>query len=272
MRRHLFISVLLLVFVATCVLPAIAEDEQRSRPPAASTTQSTTDADAAKKKEQEDKDRKEKLRLEIKARREAEKRQWLEEHHRRYEERNSGGDVIIISSPGGGDEGGGGSTGTVYSSSYVRERERPKSTAGILFAPAQKGKTAGFGVQWLGPKKIGVTAWISGNMGYGDDVIDAAIPHDDYWLDDSKGSYALEGIVGLGSNDAMLIVGAGLAVTQTYHTAVSNVTGWQWKAGTDSVVQPAAHASLRFRLADRVNMQFGYDTTQYAFFGLSGSF
>lgn len=264
MKQVLLTGILSIIFMAPYSLPAEADNAQSSSPPP-TTTQTTSDADAAKKKE--DKDRKEKVLLEVKAKREAERRQREEEYHNHG---NSPGGVVIVTTPGGG--GGGGSTsGTVssYSTSYV---ERPRMTAGVLYAPAQKGKSAAFGVQWIGARRFGVTAWLSGNLDYGEDVIDAAIPHDDFWTDNNKGSYALEGVYGMGSDSAMLVLGAGLAVTTTRHTAISNVTGWRWKAGSDSTVTPAGHASLRFRLADRVNMQFGYDTAQYAFFGLSGSF
>ncbi len=222
------------------------------------------------KKKHSDKD--EEIRLEIEARREIEKKKWLEEYDRRHHRYPHGdsGSVVIIDNTGGG--GGGGGTEPVYVDTYVEEKPLGKSSAGILFSPAQGDKEAGIGIQWLGPKNVGLAVWISGDLGYDSDVIDGYIPHDDYYVEESKGSYALEAIYGLGKDDAMLILGAGLAVDQTYYTAVSYATGWKWEGGTDSEVKPVAHASLKFRVAERVSMQFGYDTSQRAFFGLSGTF
>lgn len=269
MKTRMLFALLVAISLAGLVQPVAADDRRPpGQPPADSTTQ---DDDKDKDKKLSDK---EKLRLEVEARREIQKKEWLEDYDRRHGRHHpqgkGGGDVIIVTDPGGGTGGGG---GTVYTTPYRPEREqRSKSTAGILYAPAQRDKEAGFGIQWLGPRKIGATLWISGDLGYGDDVIAGSIPHNDYWVDEKKGTYGLEAICGFGSDNAMLILGAGLAVRQTYYTAVSNVTGWEWEDGTDSEVVPAGHASLQFRIADRVNMQFGYDSTQYAFFGLSASF
>jgi hypothetical protein len=270
MKRQVCLAFLLTMLFAVCVQPAWA-DERSSTRPSASAAEKKTDKDDAKKKDQDEADakKKEEIRLEVEAKREAEKKAWLEDFDRRHgrHRHDDGGGVIVVSDadPNGG-------AATAYSRSYDRDRHRQKSAVGILFAPAQREKQSGFGVQYLSPRNIGATLWVSGSLGYDDDVIGGTIPHDDYWTDTSKGCYSLEAIRGFGSDDAMLILGAGIAITQTYYTDISNATGWKWEGGTESQVRPAAHASLRLRIADRVNMQFGYDTSQYAFFGISGSF
>lgn len=216
-----------------------------------------------------------KVELEYKARMEAERRSRLERLRRGNHYHNDPFSCNTLVAVGL-------EVAAAYSSeTSVRDgvyRERPRtenngvSSAGIVFAPPQRGNSAAFGIGWMGSKKLGATLWLSGRLDHGDDVIEAGIPHEDYYIESRKGTYGLQATAGFGSSDAMLILGAGLSVRQTLYNAVSNVTGWKWDAGGDSRVKLAGQVGMKFQVDERVNLHFGYDTAHYAFFGLSANF
>ena len=247
MRKH-SIAIVAALIIAGLAAPALSDEPAQPATAAPSSVESRHEDDKDK-----DKDRQEKIHLEYEARREAERR----ERHERYHDRDDTIDTI----------------GTVISVAANQGGTRQRFAVGVVYAPANTAKRSGIGLQWLNrEKKWGASLWLSGALDRGEDTIDASIPHTDYYLEDQRGSYGLEGLYAIGSDDSMLILGAGLAVEQTMYTAVSNVTGWRWNQGSDSRIKLAGQIGCRLRLAGRVSLNLGYDTHQSAFFGLAGDF
>jgi hypothetical protein len=153
-----------------------------------------------------------------------------------------------------------------------REPEPLRSYVGVVFAPGSGDRKSAVGIQFISSRNFGLGVWLSGSLGRDDDVIDATIPHDDYYTESRHGTYGFEALFGVGSDAAMLVFGAGVSVEQTLYTDVSNATGWKWNGGESSEVKPAAQIGARFRLGGRVSMHLGYDTAQSGFFGLSAAF
>jgi hypothetical protein len=242
MRRHVAVVVAALV-IAGLAAPALSAET--SDQPASVESRHSGDKD-------KDRDRQEKIRLEREARREADRRKWEEDN-----EGVTTADIIGAVMTVGADQGG----------------MKQRFALGVVYAPANATKMSGIGIQWLNRNnRWGASVWLSGALDRGYDVIDAAIPHDDYYLQNQRGSYGLEGLYAVGSEKASLILGAGFAVEQTMYTAVSNVTGWRWNEGSDSRLKFAGQIGCRLRLAGRVSLSMGYDTHQSAFFGLAGDF
>jgi len=244
MGNHFAVIVAALVFAGTA-MPALSNDAADQ--PASVESRHGGDGDKDK-----DRDRREKIRLEHEARREAERREWEEDN-----DRITTGDII----------------GTVIAVGAEQARMRQRFAVGVMYAPANAAKMSGFGIQFMNrERKWGASLWLSGALDRGYDVIDTAIPHSDYYIEDDRGSYGIEALYAVGSDNASLILGAGLAVEQTMYTAVSNVTGWRWNDGSDSHVGFAGQIGCRLRLAGRVSLNLGYDTRQSGFFGLTGDF
>lgn len=227
------------------------QNQQTSQPVAPSTNTTTT---TASDKEKEDKDRQEKLKAEYKARAEAEKRERVEE---RKEQRYYGY--------------GGGSSASMSMSSGFFDNPFARSSIGLVVAPSNSiGKTA-VGLQWISKNRWGIALWNSGSA-EDDDVIDAYIPHDDYYTKSDQASYSCEALYGIGTDASMLILGAGISIEKTNYTNVSNVTGWEWKGWSESKTKFAGQVGYRARISDRIGLQFGYDTSQYTYFGVTASF
>jgi len=207
----------------------------------------------------DEQDRREKIRLEYEARREAQRREWYERHRSLYGDRYDYDAVDVV----------GAVIGIAADEAPVRQR----FAVGVVYAPANAGKMSGVGIQFINrDRRWGASVWLSGALERAGDVIDVGIPHNDYHLQTQQGSYGVEALYSVGSDNASLVVGAGLAVEQTMYTAVSNVTGWRWNHGSDSRVKFAAQVGCSVRLARRVSLSLGYDTHQSAFFGLTGEF
>ena len=103
-------------------------------------------------------------------------------------------------------------------------------------------------------------------------MIDTYIPHDDYYTKSDQASYSCEALYGIGTNTSMLILGAGISIEKTNYTNVSNITGWEWKGWSESTTKFAGQVGYRAKISDRIGLQFGYDTTQYTYFGVTASF
>ena len=159
-----------------------------------------------------------------------------------------------------------------YGPRYQRKPETAKSHASVLCAPGGDGRALAVGIQYLTSQNYGVGLWLSGDFGQDEDVIPATIPHNDFYEESTTGTCGLEALYGIGSNAAMLVVGAGLSVDQVGYTDISNATGWKWDGGKKTRVQPAAQIGFRFQLGARVGLHIGYDTAQRGFFGLSATF
>jgi len=239
--------------IAGLAAPALCEETAQPASAAPSSVGSRHDDDKDKDK---DRDRQEKIRLEREARREAERR----DRHERYSDR---GDAIDV----------GDVIGTVINVASDQGGLRQRFAVGVVYAPANAAKMSGVGIQFLNrERKWGASVWLSGALGRDEDVIDTGIPHSDYYLENQRGSYGLQGLYAVGSESASLILGAGFAVEQTMYTAVSNATGWRWNNGSDSRVKFAGQIGCRLRFANRVSLNLGYDTHQSAFFGFTGDF
>jgi len=155
---------------------------------------------------------------------------------------------------------------------YYRERETPRSYVSVLCAPGQGDRRTAVGLQYLSNKNYGIGAWFAGSLGQDGDVIDATIPHSDYYTQSSTGTYGIRALCCVGSDAAMLIFGAGISVDKTTRTDISNATGWKWNGGESTTTRPAAQIGCRFGVGGRVSLQLGYDTSHSGFFGLSASF
>ncbi|MCE5322183.1 hypothetical protein LLG46_02580 [bacterium] len=269
MNRYLIALTALLILAFSTCIPALAQDSQSDQPAASitdttnstsvdTTTTNTSDGTTAKDKDKdkEEKDRKEKEKLEYKARAEAERRERVEDKQRRQEHYNLNSHTYESSSIGLGFMG----------------NPMERSSISLLVAPSGRIEKTAIGLQWIGKQKFGIALWGSGDADEDDDVIDAPIPHDDYHTDTSKSCFSLEGLYCMGTERSMLILGVGIAVEETIYTDVSNVTGWKWKGGDDYSTRPAAQIGYRALISQRIGIQFGYDTSQYGYFGLSASF
>ena len=159
-----------------------------------------------------------------------------------------------------------------HSHEHYRQPPTRQFWVSVLCAPGGAGRKPAVGFQYLTNKNYGVGVWFSGSLGQDDDVIDATIPHNDYYTESTTGTMGLEALCCIGSDAAMLVFGAGVSVDETTFTDVSNATGWKWDGGSSTLVRPAAQVGCRFRLGGRVSLQFGYDTAQSGFFGLSAGF
>lgn len=166
-----------------------------------------------------------------------------------------------------------GSTTSTSSSSFHAGSSTRTSSVAVVFAPGNDDVEPAVGVQWLNRDHWGIGGWISGNLSRDDDAIDASIPHNDYYTTSTHGKYSIQGLYCIGSGSTSLILGAGVTVDRTLYTDVSNVTGWEWNGGSDTSVEPAGQVGCRLRLVGgRLSLQFGYDTSQYGYFGLGMSF
>lgn len=260
MNRYLIALTALLIFAMPLCMPAIAQDQQAVQPEVSNTESDTSTAadTTVNNKDQEDKDRKEKEDIERKARAEAEKRERVEDRQRRHEHDHYDG------SPNNESKG----LGLGF---FGNSLER--SSVSLLVAPSSRIDKAAVGLQWIGRQKFGIALWSSGDIDQDDDdVIDATIPHNDFYVENKKACYSIEGLYCLGTDRSMLILGVGLAIEETTYTDVSNVTGWKWKGGEDYSTRPAAQIGYRAVIAQRIGIQFGYDTSQYEYFGLTASF
>lgn len=144
--------------------------------------------------------------------------------------------------------------------------------AGIVFSPANGDRQAAMGIQWMSPKGIGLMFWGSGDLNGPDDLIGATIPHSDFTLRSTSGSFAVEALFALSQKNPTITIGAGLCTTKTWNYAVSNATGWKWDEGTETKQQFAGQIGCRFRVSDRMSVQYAYDTIQHNFFGLTMDF
>ncbi|MEN6357466.1 MAG: hypothetical protein ABFD83_10320 [Armatimonadota bacterium] len=269
MNRYLIALTALLIPAIPMCIPAFAQDTQSDQPAASSTdtsiststaaTSTDTSVDAtAKDKDREEKDRKEKEKKEYEARIEAEKRERVEDRERRHDHHD--------------DYNNGDTHGSVYQGLGFFGGSFEKSSVSLLVAPSGRIDKSAIGLQWIGKHKLGIAIWASGDVDQDDDVIDAYIPHNDYYTESKKACYSFEGLCCLGSDKSALIFGVGFAVEETTYTDVSNVTGWRWKGGEDYNARPAAQIGYRAIIAQRFGIQFGYDTSQYGYFGLTASF
>ncbi|MGB9619391.1 MAG: hypothetical protein ACPL7K_03140 [Armatimonadota bacterium] len=252
----IIISVLALFIIGAPALSIQNSDPSATPPPAVESKHDNSDG---KQDDQDwrDKDRRDKIRLEYKARREAERRELYERLREEHYDTCNTGDIV----------------GAALAFATHDEPIRRKFAVGIVYAPANAAKMSGVGIQFINRDGgWGASVWLSGALERADDVIDAPIPHMDYRLQSQQGSYGVEALYSVGSNSASFVVGAGLAVEQTMYAAVSNVTGWRWNHGSDSRVKFAAQVGCSLRLARRLSLSLGYDTHQSAFFGLTGDF
>lgn len=221
-------------------------------------------------------DREQKLRLEYRARMEAVRRDRLERMRRGQHYHNDpfAFNTVVVAAPE--------ITAVSYSTDsespngvyrdYPRAETRSAQSIGIVLAPPQAGNAAAVGFQWMGPRMVGATVWLSGRLDRGEDVIDGSIPHEDYYIESRKGTYGMQVTRGFGPPDSMLVLGAGLSVRQTLYNAVSNVTGWKWNAGESYSTRLSGQIGMKFQVGDRINLHFGYDTAHYGFIGFSANF
>lgn len=293
MRRHTFTIAIFILVGAVCWGPSMAQDARQkeetaaakaershatndtsstSGTPSTSSTSTTSSTTTATDKERQ---RKENELKEYKARLEVERRKRLEDQRGRFHPGIGYDDTFDR------DYGYGYNRESKSDYGYAREGTSsgasrsfmPKGfSAGVVFAPGNGDRKPAVGVQFFGSRGWGAGVWLSGDMTRDADTVDTMIPHSDYYNEDSQGSYGFQALYSTGSESAMLITGVGFVVDRTFHTAVSNVTGWKWNAGSDSETKFAAQLGLRMRLGGRVSMQLGYDTVQNAFFGLTGDF
>lgn len=213
-----------------------------------------------------DKDKTEAERdAEYKARAEADRRERAERRrNRRDRDYDDSEGTVIIYQPRD-------TTQTNYDPRYSCRSPR-KSTVSVVFAPGSGDRQTAYGIQYLTPKGYGLAGWVSGDFSRDGDVIDAMIPHNDYFLTDSKGTYAIEALFSSGSENTKLIIGAGLSVDRVLHTAVSNATGWLWNAGSDEVIRGAGQIGCILRIGGMMSLHVGYDTVQHNYFGFSAEF
>lgn len=240
---------------SSAVTSATVQNQQTSQH-AVPSTDTTTTTTTATDKEKEDKDRQKKLEAEYKARAEAEKRERVEERKERQARHY---------------EYNGGSSASMSMSSGFFDDPFARSSIGLVVAPSNSIGKAAVGLQWISKNKWGIALWNSGSA-EDDDVIDTYIPHDDYYTKSDQASYSCEALYGIGTNTSMLILGAGISIEKTNYTNVSNITGWEWKGWSDSTTKFAGQVGYRARISDRIGLQFGYDTTQYTYFGVTASF
>lgn len=144
--------------------------------------------------------------------------------------------------------------------------------AGVIFSPGGGGRKPAMGIQWLNPKGVGMSFWASGDLGGPSDLIDATIPHSDFYLDSTSATYAIEAVFALSRRNPTITLGAGVASTKVWNYAVSNATGWKWNEGTETSEKFAGQIGCRFRVSDRVSFQYTYDTVQHNFYGLTVAF
>lgn len=151
-------------------------------------------------------------------------------------------------------------------------RTAQRSHLAVVVAPGDTERRTSFGLQYISNKGYGVGLWFSGSFGPDTDIIEATIPHEDYYTITRWSSYSVQGLLGIGSESATFIFGAGLSVEKTTYVDISNVTGWKWYGGETREIKPCAIAGCRLSLGNRVGLQFGYDTSRRAFFGCAAAF
>ncbi|MDH7602781.1 MAG: hypothetical protein QHI38_11605 [Armatimonadota bacterium] len=152
------------------------------------------------------------------------------------------------------------------------ERTAQRSHLALVVAPGNTERRTSVGLQYISNKGYGLGLWFSGSFGPDTDIIDATIPHEDYYTVTRWRSYSVQGLVGIGSESATFIFGGGLSVEETTYIDVSNVTGWKWYGGETREIKPCAIAGCRLSLGDRISLQLGYDTSRHAFFGFAAAF
>lgn len=146
------------------------------------------------------------------------------------------------------------------------------SHASLLYAPGSADRQPAVGLQYITNKNYGIGLWFSGDFGQDGDVIEASIPHDDYYTESKTGTYGVECLYAAGSDRAALIIGVGVSVEKTTYTDISNATGWKWDGGDSSSVKPSAQIGCRFKVGGRASLQIGYDSAQASYFGFSAAF
>ncbi len=159
-----------------------------------------------------------------------------------------------------------------YPDKRFANRDTQRSHIAVVVAPGDAERRTSFGLQYISNKGYGVGLWFSGSFGPDTDIIEATIPHEDYYTVTRWSSYSVQGLLGIGSESATFIFGAGLSVEKTIYVDISNVTGWKWYGGETREIKPCAIAGCRLSLGDRVSLQFGYDTSRRAFFGCAAAF
>ena len=252
MRRSTILASVFLMLLAACCVSVAAGDE-----PA---TTSTTSTEVSKTKDKADADKKaEEIRLEVERRNKVERDEHMERRggrHRSDRYEVSAGDDDSLS-------------GTLLG--FLFEGVRT-GDAGVVFAPGSGNKRPAYGVHWVGARGFGAAFWFSGAADRGASVINSPIPHTDYVNRDSHSSFALESLYSTGSGNLSLVFGAGLAIQWTYHTHVSNATGWRWNGGSDRAIKGVAQIGCRLQVSERAALSAGYDTLQHAYVGLTMGF
>ncbi len=258
MKRSLAALALAIILTALWAVPAMADDSA-AKESTVTSSESTSSDDTAGKHAKDSTSTSTQTTKEAEAKLEAEKRAQVESRSRKQRSR---GRYHGYGSPMEAGSGSGMSFGSGWGS----------QNAGVIFSPGGGDRKSAMGIQWLSPKGVGLLFWASGDLSGPSDLIDATIPHSDFYLDSTRGSYAIEGLFALSQKNPTITLGAGVCTTKVWNFAVSNATGWKWNEGTDTITRFAGQIGCRFRVSDRLSVQYAYDTIQHNFFGLTADF
>jgi len=253
-----FITIAFAVLITAAWGVAALADETTANEPAKVTSESSTSGKTTDKQAQDSTSSSTKTTKAEEVKLEADKRAKVESRSRRgrYKAGHYGpGGVLEAVEPG-----------VSFGSGFGYQN------AGVIVSPGGGGRKSAMGIQWLSPKGVGMSFWASGDLGGPSDLIDATIPHSDFYLDSTSATYAVEALFALNRQNPIITVGAGVASTKVWNYAVSNATGWKWNEGTETSEKFAGQIGCRFRVSDRMSLQYAYDTVQHNFYGLTVNF
>jgi len=258
MKRSLIVLVITIIFTALWAVPIVADDTT-AKESTVTSSESTSSDDTAGKHAKDSTSTSTQTTKEAEAKLEADKRAEVESRSRR--ERSRGGRYSHGSSA---ETSGGSGLSFGFGSG--------SQNAGVIVSPGGGDRKPAMGIQWMSPKGVGISFWASGDLSGPSDLIDATIPHSDFYLDSTRGSYAIEVMFALSQKNPTVTLGVGVCTTKVWNYAVSNATGWRWSEGTDRIERFAGQIGCRFRVSDRMSFQYAYDTIQHSFFGLTADF
>lgn len=246
MKRLLIVVVVLILLTVACWSRVWADSQPQ--PDGAKVSASATSESGEFLTDEQ------KLQLEYETRRNADKKKVAD-----TKRRSSGVEYVIL--PSG-----------LYPDTLQSAPVPTPHNLAVVFAPGTGNREPAYGIQWISPKRWGIGLWASGDLTDEKGLIDAVIPHDDYYMESTKGCYSIQALYSFGSSKTMITVGAGVCVDETDHVAVSNVTGWKWNAGKDRKSSLAGQLGIRTRISNALSIQYGYDSVQRSFFGLTADF